>query len=138
MDFATVVHAVSVWFLPVVVAITFHEAAHGWVAARCGDDTAKAGRVSFNPLKHVDTFGTLLLPALLLLLKSPILFGYAKPVPVNFRRASQARHDLGGAGGPGVNVLLAFVAALLHPRPICRRGSRRGWARTWSMPSTST
>jgi Zn-dependent protease len=119
MDFSTVVHAVSVWFLPVVVAITFHEAAHGWVAARCGDDTAKMlGRVSFNPIKHIDTFGTLLLPALLLLLKSPILFGYAKPVPVNFRRLRDPKRDMiwVALAGPGVNVLLAFVAALLlHP-----------------------
>jgi Zn-dependent protease len=119
MDLSTVVHAVSVWFLPIVVAITFHEAAHGWVAERCGDDTAKVlGRVSFNPIKHVDLFGTLLLPALLLLLKSPILFGYAKPVPVNFRRLRHPKRDMiwVALAGPGVNVLLAFVAALLlHP-----------------------
>jgi Zn-dependent protease len=119
MDLSTVVHAVSVWFLPIVVAITFHEAAHGWVAERCGDDTAKAlGRVSFNPIKHVDPFGTLLLPAVLLLLKSPILFGYAKPVPVNFWRLRHPKRDMiwVALAGPGVNVLLAFVAALLlHP-----------------------
>ena len=119
MDLSTVVHAVSVWFLPVVVAITFHEAAHGWVAERCGDDTARAlGRVSFNPIKHVDLFGTLLLPAVLLLLKSPILFGYAKPVPVNFWRLRHPKRDMiwVALAGPGVNLLLAFVAALLlHP-----------------------
>jgi Zn-dependent protease len=119
MDFSTVVHAVSVWFLPIVVAITFHEAAHGWVAERCGDDTARLlGRVSFNPIKHVDSFGTLVLPALLLLLKSPILFGYAKPVPVNFSRLRHPKRDMiwVALAGPGVNLLLAFVAALLlHP-----------------------
>jgi Zn-dependent protease len=119
MDFSTVVHAVSVWFLPIVVAITFHEAAHGWVAERCGDDTARLlGRVSFNPIRHVDTFGTLVLPALLLVLKSPILFGYAKPVPVNFWRLRYPKRDMiwVALAGPGVNLLLAFVAALLfHP-----------------------
>ena len=119
MDLSTVVHAVSVWFLPIVVAITFHEAAHGWVAERCGDDTARVlGRVSFNPIKHVDPFGTLLLPAVLLLLKSPILFGYAKPVPVNFWRLRHPKRDMiwVALAGPGANVLLAFVAALLlHP-----------------------
>jgi Zn-dependent protease len=119
MDFSTVVHAVSVWFLPIVVAITFHEAAHGWVAERCGDDTARLlGRVSFNPIKHVDPFGTLVLPALLLLLKAPILFGYAKPVPVNFWRLRHPKRDMiwVALAGPGVNLLLAVVAALLfHP-----------------------
>jgi Zn-dependent protease len=119
MDFSTVIHAVSVWFLPIVVAITFHEAAHGWVAERCGDDTARLlGRVSFNPIRHVDTFGTLVLPALLLVLKSPILFGYAKPVPVNFWRLRYPKRDMiwVALAGPGVNLLLAFVAALLfHP-----------------------
>jgi Zn-dependent protease len=119
MDFSTVVHAVSVWFLPVVLAITFHEAAHGWVAERCGDDTAKLlGRVSFNPIKHVDPFGTLVLPALLLLLKAPILFGYAKPVPVTFGRLRHPKRDMiwVALAGPAVNLLLAFVAALLfHP-----------------------
>jgi Zn-dependent protease len=119
MDLSTVVHAVSVWFLPIVVAITFHEAAHGWVAERCGDDTARVlGRVSFNPIKHIDPFGTLLLPAVLLLLKSPILFGYAKPVPVNFWRLRHPKRDMiwVALAGPGVNLLLAFAAALLlHP-----------------------
>jgi Zn-dependent protease len=119
MELATVTHALSVWFLPVIVAITLHEAAHAWVAERRGDDTARLlGRVSFNPIKHVDPFGTLLLPALLLLLKSPILFGYAKPVPVNFWRLRNPKRDMiwVALAGPGVNVLLAFAAAvLLHP-----------------------
>ena len=79
-------YEISVWFLPVIVAITFHEAAHGFVAHLLGDDTAwRLGRVSFNPLKHIDPFGTIVLPGMLLLLQSPFLFGYAKPVPVNFQ-----------------------------------------------------
>src|SRR5260370_9341712 len=83
---------VSVWVLPLVIAITFHEAAHGFVAHQLGDDTAwKLGRVSFNPLKHIDPFGTLVLPGILLLSHSPFLFGYAKPVPVNFRALPHPR-----------------------------------------------
>jgi Zn-dependent protease len=116
MDIATVGHALSVWLLPVLIAITFHEAAHGWMAERCGDNTARLlGRVTFNPIKHVDPFGTLILPGLLLLLKAPFLFGYAKPVPVNFGRLKNPKRDMifVALAGPGVNVILAFVAALL-------------------------
>lgn len=112
---AHVIYLATVWVLPVVIAITFHEAAHGFVAHRLGDDTAwKMGRVSFNPLKHVDPFGTIILPAMLLLVRSPFLFGYAKPVPVNFRALRSPRRDmiLVAAAGPAMNFGLAFVAAL--------------------------
>jgi len=104
----------STWVIPLVIAITFHEASHGYVARLCGDDTAwRLGRVSFNPLKHIDPFGTILLPALLLLMRSPILFGYAKPVPVNFRALHNQRRDsiLVAAAGPAMNFLLATLAA---------------------------
>ena len=106
---------VSVWVLPLVIAITFHEAAHGFVAHRLGDNTAwQLGRVSFNPLKHIDPFGTLVLPAILLLARSPFLFGYAKPVPVNFRNLRHPRIDMVwvALAGPATNILLAFAAAL--------------------------
>jgi Zn-dependent protease len=106
---------ISVWVLPLVTAITFHEAAHGFVAHRLGDNTAFAlGRVSFNPLKHIDPFGTLMLPALLLLSHAPFLFGYAKPVPVNFRALRNPRIDMVwvALAGPGTNIVLALVAAL--------------------------
>jgi Zn-dependent protease len=99
-----------------VVAITFHEAAHGWMAERCGDSTARLmGRVTFNPIKHVDPFGTLILPGLLLLLQAPFLFGFAKPVPVNFGRLNKPKRDMVwvALAGPGVNVIIAFVSALL-------------------------
>jgi len=105
---------ISVWVLPLVIAITFHEAAHGFVAHAYGDDTAwNLGRVSFNPLRHIDPFGTLILPALLLLSHSPFLFGYAKPVPVNFRALRDPRIGMVmvALAGPGTNILLALVAA---------------------------
>ena len=108
------IYAVSVWVLPLVIAITFHEAAHGFVAHRLGDNTAwQLGRVSFNPLKHIDPFGTLLLPAILFLSHSPFLFGYAKPVPVNFRALRHPRLDMVwvALAGPATNIALALVAA---------------------------
>ncbi len=106
----------SVLVLPVLLAITMHEAAHGYVAWRLGDDTAKGlGRVSFNPLRHIDPVGTIILPAMLMILKAPFLFGWAKPVPVDFRRLGHPRRDmvLVAAAGPAANLLLATVSALM-------------------------
>jgi Zn-dependent protease len=108
-------YEISIWLLPVLIAVTFHEAAHGYVAHLLGDDTAwRLGRVTFNPWKHVDPVGTILLPAMLLLMHSPFLFGYAKPVPVNFRALRNQR--IGtiwvAAAGPGINLVLATIAAL--------------------------
>jgi Zn-dependent protease len=108
-------YTISIWLLPVLIAITFHEAAHGYVARYLGDETAlKLGRVSLNPLKHIDPFGTILLPGLLLLARSPFLFGYAKPVPVNFRALRNPRYGmvLVAAAGPAMNIGLAIIAAL--------------------------
>ncbi len=109
------IYVVSTWLLPVIIAITFHEAAHAYVARLLGDDTAsRLGRVSLNPLKHIDPFGTIVLPGLLLLARSPFLFGYAKPVPVNFRALRNPRRDMIwiAAAGPAMNIGLAIVAAL--------------------------
>jgi Zn-dependent protease len=109
------IYLVTVWTIPVIVAITFHEAAHGFVAHLLGDDTAWwLGRVSFNPAKHIDPFGTVILPGILLLLGAPFLFGYAKPVPVNFRNLRSPRRDmvLVAAAGPVMNIFLAVLAAL--------------------------
>ena len=109
------IYSVSIWLLPVLIAVTFHEAAHGFVARSLGDETAsRLGRVSLNPLRHIDPFGTILLPGLLLLAHSPFLFGYAKPVPVNFRALRNPRSGmvLVAAAGPVMNIGLAIVAAL--------------------------
>lgn len=114
MPLNSTLYTVSVWVLPLVIAITFHEAAHGFVAHHFGDNTAwERGRVSFNPLKHIDPFGTLLLPAVLLLSHSPFLFGYAKPVPVNFRALRNPRLDMVwvALAGPATNIVLALCAA---------------------------
>jgi Zn-dependent protease len=113
---AQAVQLATVWILPIILAVTLHEAAHGFVAHRLGDDTAwRLGRVSFNPLNHVDPFGTILLPAFLLLSHSPFLFGYAKPVPVNYRALRKPRRDmvLVALAGPAANIAMAIVAALL-------------------------
>ena len=109
------IYTISLWLLPVLIAITFHEAAHAFVARSLGDETAsRLGRVSLNPLKHIDLIGTILLPGLLLLARSPFLFGYAKPVPVNFGALGNPRRDmvLVAAAGPAMNIGLAVVAAL--------------------------
>lgn len=111
-----VLYTLSIWVLPVVLAVTLHEAAHGWVAWKLGDPTAHArGRVTFNPLKHVDPFGTVVLPLLLYLSPAPFLFGYARPVPVNFRALRKPRRDmvLVALAGPGINLALALLAAIL-------------------------
>ena len=117
----------SVWVLPLVVAITFHEAAHGFVAHALGDNTAwERGRVTFNPLKHIDPLGTVILPGMLLLAHSPFLFGYAKPVPVNFRALRNPRIDmvLVALAGPATNIVLALVAALaFHALPVIPAGA---------------
>lgn len=111
-----ILYKILVLGVPILIAITTHEAAHGYVALRYGDNTAlRMGRVTFNPLKHIDPIGTILLPGLLLLGGSPVLFGYAKPVPVDFTRLNNPRRDmvLVAAAGPGVNILLAVVSAIL-------------------------
>lgn len=112
---AAMIANATTWVLPVVFAVTFHEAAHGFVALQFGDDTAlRAGRVTFNPLRHIDPFGTILLPALLLM-TSGVMFGYAKPVPVNFGRLKPIRLGMVvvALAGPATNVVLAIVSSLL-------------------------
>ena len=108
------INALSTWILPVLISITIHEAAHGYVANLLGDDTAKKlGRVTLNPFKHVDRFGTIILPLLLILIKSPFIFGWAKPVPVKFHRLNNPLRDMVivAIAGPIVNIVLAIIAA---------------------------
>jgi Zn-dependent protease len=115
VDGSAFLSIISVWLLPVLIAVTFHEAAHGYVARYLGDETAsKLGRVSLNPVRHIDPFGTIILPGLLLLVGSPFLFGYAKPVPINFRALRNPRSGrvLVAAAGPAMNIALALVSGL--------------------------
>lgn len=112
----SLIGAIAVWVLPVLVAITFHEAAHGWAAWYFGDPTAKQqGRLTFNPVVHLDPVGTILIPGLLLLTNAGFLFGWAKPVPVNPRYMKSPRRDMMfvAAAGPATNIVLAFGSALL-------------------------
>lgn len=107
----------STWILPALLAITLHEAAHGFAAKALGDPTAaRLGRLSLNPLRHIDPVGTILLPGILILSQAGFLFGYAKPVPVDFRYLRNPRRDmvLVAAAGPGMNLFLALVAAILY------------------------
>jgi Zn-dependent protease len=115
----TALYTASTWVIPLVIAITFHEASHGYVARLCGDDTAwRLGRVSFNPFKHIDPFGTILLPAALLLMRSPILFGYAKPVPSTFKRCAIAsRLDIGRRSWPSNEFCISNAGRTRGPRP---------------------
>jgi Zn-dependent protease len=115
VNLPNMLYLASIWAIPVVIAVTFHEAAHGFVARFLGDETAwKLGRVSLNPIKHIDPVGTIVLPGFLLLLGSPFLFGYAKPVPVNFRALRNPRSGMVwvAAAGPAMNIALAILAAL--------------------------
>lgn len=107
----------TVWVVPVLLAITFHEAAHGYAANALGDDTAKrAGRLSLNPMNHIDPVGTILMPLALYFLAG-FVFGYAKPVPVRFGDLRHPRRDmvLVALAGPGANLLLAIIGTLLIP-----------------------
>ena len=110
IDLEKIIYNIAVWAIPVLFAITVHEVAHGWVANKLGDGTARMlGRLTLNPIKHIDPFGTILLPLMLILLSSPILFGAAKPVPVDVRNFKNPRRDMAivALAGPLANVLMA-------------------------------
>ena len=108
------INVISTWIVPVLISVTMHEAAHGYAANLLGDDTAKKlGRVTLNPFKHIDRFGTVILPLLLILMKSPFIFGWAKPVPVMFHRLKNPLRDMVivAIAGPLTNIALAIISA---------------------------
>ena len=112
---ANTFYQIAVWLVPLIIAIVFHEVAHGLVARRLGDPTAaERGRLTLNPIRHVDPFGTVILPMLLALAHAPI-FGWARPVPVNYQRLRNPRRDmvLVALAGPGMNLLLAVIGSLV-------------------------
>jgi Zn-dependent protease len=129
LDIASLGHALSIWLLPIILAITLHEAAHGWAADRLGDDTARRlGRVTLNPVRHVDPIGTFLLPGFLLLF-APIVFGWAKPVPVQVARLRRPKRDMAlvAAAGPALNFVLALLCAWLLLLPVAIGGDAGLW-----------
>lgn len=132
MDINGIIRGISIWAIPVVFSIVLHEVSHGWVANRLGDDTARwMGRLTLNPLKHVDPLGTVLIPLLLLVTGSPFLFGYAKPVPIDYRKLRNPKRDMVwvAAAGPVTNLLLALAsAALLYA---AARLPAAGWLTQW-------
>lgn len=130
MNPAAILFQLSVWALPVIVAVTFHEVSHGLVAKWFGDDTAyMLGRVNFNPLRHVDPFGTIVLPAILYF-GGGFIFGYARPVPVNFGRLNQPKRDMVwvAAAGPCMNLLLALASGVLLHLAVLTPEFVRNWA----------
>lgn len=113
-DLDTFIQALSVWAIPVLFAITLHEVAHGYVAKLLGDTTAASlGRLSLNPIHHIDLFGTVLIPGLLVA-TSGMIFGWAKPVPVDYRRLNHPKRDMAlvAVAGPAANLLMAVFWAL--------------------------
>jgi Zn-dependent protease len=105
-------HTFSIVVIPLLLAITLHEAGHAWMAYHCGDDTAKSlGRITLNPIKHIDIIGTIILPSLLILSGAPFVFGWAKPVPVNYHNLNNPRRDMAlvAIAGPLANLLMLIL-----------------------------
>lgn len=114
-NISLLIYNLTTWIFPLIFTIVLHEVAHGFVAYQLGDNTAKrAGRLTLNPLNHIDLYGTILLPAFLLLIQAPVLFGWAKPVPVNFNALDKPKRDMGlvALAGPIANFLIAIMFAL--------------------------
>lgn len=124
-----------IWIIPILFAITLHEAAHGWVASKFGDHTARMmGRVTLNPVKHIDPVGTILVPAVLLIMSTGFIFGWAKPVPINFNALRSPKSSMiwVALAGPGANLIMAigwlfvFFLAIKMNIPILQRMADAG------------
>lgn len=112
----TIIQTISIWILPLLFAITLHEVAHGWVASMFGDQTARLqGRLTINPIKHIDLMGTIIIPLLLIVIRSPFMFGWAKPVPVDSRNLRNPRYNMAlvAAAGPIANFIMALIWGLI-------------------------
>jgi len=136
MNIDAIIQGISTWALPVLFAIVLHEVAHGWVADRLGDNTARfMGRLTLNPLKHIDPVGTILIPVLLLVVGSPFLFGYARPVPIDFRKLRNPRRDMiwVALAGPVTNLLLALISTLVLAVTVHLPGSAEWVARPLAL-----
>ncbi len=133
----SIVFQASVYVIPVLLAITLHEAAHGFAARLLGDDTAyRMGRVTLNPIKHIDLFGTIILPGILIFLSTGFVFGYAKPVPVNFSNLRHPKRDMFfvSAAGPAANIVMAVVSTiLLYAIPLMPEGFDAWWIEMLSV-----
>ncbi len=126
----TIIQKITIWAIPLIFAVTLHEVAHGFVASWCGDQTARlSGRLSLNPIKHIDPIGTLLIPGLMLLVKSPILFGWAKPVPVDARNLRNPRRDMAlvALSGSVTNILMAFFWGLIAKFGLMAGANENTW-----------
>lgn len=129
MNVEEIIYKIAVWAIPVLFAITLHEVAHGWVANKLGDGTAKMlGRLTTNPIKHIDPIGTIAMPLLMLVLQTGFLFGWAKPVPVNTRNFKNPRRDMAivAIAGPLANLAMAIFWALFMKVAITTLGGDSG------------
>ena len=123
------IYQIAIWLVPLVIAIVFHEVAHGLVARRLGDPTAEErGRLSLNPIRHIDPFGTVILPLILAVTHAGAIFGWAKPVPVDYARLRNPRRDmvLVALAGPGMNLLLAIAGAAILAAAVAWSGGSSG------------